>query len=181
MNITINARKFKLKDSFRDRAEKKLQKLDKFFGPEATAVVTVTLEAEDRQTVEITVRANSMVFRSERTAPAMEDALEAAKDAILKQIVKNKYRLSRTGSLRTDAYEDLEADLPEMEEEPEGDYEIARTKTIVLKPMTPSEAILQMNLIGHQFFLFTNAHTGRANVVYCRNNGGYGLIETDSD
>lgn len=178
MNLTINARKFKLKDSFRDRAEKKLKKLDKFFGPEAAAVVTVTLEAEDRQTVEITVRSHNMVFRSEKTAPAMEDALEAASDAILKQIVKNKSRLTRGGGFRAELYEGLAAPSEEADEGEE--YDIARTKTIVLKPMTPSEAILQMNLVGHQFFLFTNAHTGRANVVYCRNNGGYGLIETES-
>ncbi|MCI6640104.1 MAG: ribosome-associated translation inhibitor RaiA [Pygmaiobacter massiliensis] len=167
MKLTTTGRKVTLKQNFLDRANQKLAKLDKFFSDEATAQVTVTVE-KDWQTVEVTVRDKGFVARAEKNAPAMEEALDAAVDVLTKQIVKNRRRLETR--LYKPAFEEYAG---AAEEEA---YSVVREKHFYVKPISVEEAILEMNLVGHSFFLFRNVDTDEINVVYRRKNGSYGLL-----
>ena len=168
MKITTTGRKVSLKPAFIERADKRMAKLDKFFSEDAIAQVTVTVE-KDWQTVELTVRDGGFVARAEKSADNMEEALDSAVEILTKQIVKNRKRLETR--LHKAAFEDY-AGTPN-EEEP---FAVVREKHFYVKPASVDEAILQMNLIGHSFFLFRNADTDEINVVYHRKNGSYGLL-----
>ena len=172
MKITYTERKVNLRDNFKQRVEKKLSKFDKIFSDEAQAFVVVTVD-KNSQTVEITIRDKSMVYRAENTMPEMNDAVDKCVDVLGRQLRKNKSKLEKR--LRSGSLEELVApvDEPEVEE----DYTIVRTKEIPVKPITVDEAILQMNMVGHKFYMFTNAETGEVNVVYLRDDGKYGLLQ----
>ena len=170
MKITITARKTSIKDSFKERVEKKLTKLDRYFKEDAVATVIVTRE-KDREIVEVTVQAQGMFFRAEKTTDDRFDSLEAVVDSITRQILKNKSKLEkRFRASIADVFQDTH-------EEKEEDYELVRNKQFSVKPMDVEEAILQMNMIGHTFFMFRNGKNGEINVVYKRHDGGYGLLE----
>ena len=179
MKITYTARKVNLRDNFKERCEKKLAKFNKIFSEDAIANVVVTLE-KNRQTVEITIRDNRMVYRAESTQPEMNDALDRVIDILMRQIRKNKTRLEKRiksgGSLDL-----LTAELPQGTEEPEEDYQVVRKKQVLIKPISVDEAILEMNMINHDFFMFINAETDEVNVVYKREGGNYGLLELARD
>ncbi|MBQ6543455.1 MAG: ribosome-associated translation inhibitor RaiA [Clostridia bacterium] len=171
MKITITGRKCSPRDSFKEHAEKKLAKIERFFGPDIEAKVTVTVE-KSSQNVEITVNNSGMVFRAEERAQNMNEALDKCVDTLIRQIRKNKTRVEKKLKNKSidSAFED-EADIPE-----EIEYELVRHKSVLLKPQSVEEAILQMNLVGHQFYLFLNEEHGDVNVVYKRSDGGYGLL-----
>ncbi len=174
MNITIVGRKCNPREDFRARAEKRLSKVDKLFGEEAAAKVTATVE-KSCHIVEITVTKNGMIYRAEEQADNMLDALDECVDSLIRQIRKNKTRLDKR--LHAAVLDDFFTD--EIEEEK--DFDVIREKTVALKPQSVEEAILQMNLLGHQFYMFLNADTDEINVVYKRNANGYGLLAPDSD
>jgi len=172
MNITITARKTVVKDSFRERAEKKLAKFDRFFDEDVTAHLTVTNE-KDRETVEVTVQSQGMTYRAEKTTADRSDSLDAVVDTLFRQIVKNKSKLGK--KLRSNAFDaSLYTDPTDLTEET---YQVVRTKRFPVKPMSTDEAILEMNLVGHEFYMFRNVTSGEINVVYRRKDGNYGLIE----
>ena len=174
MKITYTARKVNLKDNFKELCEKKLAKFQKIFSEDAEASVVVTLY-KNRQTVEVTVKDNGMVFRAEDTQDEMNDALDKVVDILGRQMRKNKTRLARR--LR-DNTADFSVLLPEEDIEDEQEFDI-RTKTIPIKPVSVEEAILQMNMLDHDFFVFINAETDETNVVYKRKNNTYGLLEPE--
>ncbi len=174
MKITYTARKVNLRDNFKERAEKKLSKLKKLFSDEATVNVVVTLE-KNRQTVEITIRDKGMVFRAESTMPEMNDALDKTVDILMRQIRKNKTKLEKR--MKSGSLDDFVQETPEIEEEPIEEYKVIRKKQVLVKPVTVDEAILEMNMISHDFFMFVNAATDEVNVVYKRSDGNYGLLE----
>ncbi|MBQ4129517.1 MAG: ribosome-associated translation inhibitor RaiA [Ruminococcus sp.] len=175
MKITYTARKVNLRDNFKERVEKKLKKFEKIFSDDATVNVVVTLN-KNNQTVELTIKDNSMIYRAEKTQLEMNDALDKCIDVLGRQLRKNKARLEK--KLKSGSIDDLfESPVEETEEE----YKILRTKQIPLKPITVDEAILQMNMVGHKFYMFTNVDTNEVNVVYCRENGAYGLLEPAYD
>lgn len=171
MKIVITGRKCNIRDSFKERTEKKLAKVERFFGPETEAKVTVTVE-KSSQIVEITVNKNGMIFRAQERAENMNDALDRCVDSLVRQIRKNKTKLEK--KLKSGAFDDYSAADTVAEEL---DFEVVRTKKISVKPQSVDEAILQMNMLGHQFYVFRNDSTGEMNVVYERKDGGYGLIE----
>ena len=171
MKITCTGRKVNLKDSFVERVEKRLSKLNKFFEEDAEAVVTVTVE-KNYQEVEITVRDHGFVVRAERSADQMEEAFDMAADFLTKNIVKNRKKLAER--LQKPALEDFNTFEEEFHEEEA--YHLIREKRFVVKPATVDEAILQMNMLGHSFYLFRDADTDQINAVYARNNGSYGLL-----
>lgn len=174
MNITITARNTSIKDSFRERIDKKLAKFDKFFGDSAKAAVTVTREGE-RDTVEVTIKSEGLFFRAEKSAPDREDSLEGVCDSLTRQIVKNKKKLEKRMKSVTFTPEYV------SDEAEQDSYSVVRTKKFTVKPMDVEEAILQMNMLGHAFFMFRNAGTGQICVVYRRNGGDYGLIEPEEE
>ena len=152
--------------------EKKLSKLDKFFAAEPDATVTLSRK-RNVSTLEITINAQGTLFRSEVGADSFRDALDQSIDAIERQIRKNKTRLERR--LRSTMAPPPE--IAEFDDIPTDEEDIIRTKTFPIKPMTRDEAILQMNLLGHSFFVFKNDQTEAFCVVYQRHDNSYGLIE----
>lgn len=171
MKITITARKTTVKDGFREKVTKKLRKFDRFFDDEANAVVTVTSERE-RERVEVTISYGGLIFRAEKTTNDRLESLDAVVDILFKQIVKNKSKLE--SRVRAMAFEDLDPGLGAMQTE---DYQPVKRKQFAVHAMEVDEAILQMNMLGHAFFLFENADTGELSVVYRRHGEGYGLID----
>ena len=170
MKVTIIGRKVNLRNNFKELAERKLAKFDRIFDDDAEAVVTVTVE-RNRQTVEITIRQRGMICRAEETALDMNEALDHVISALGRQIRRNKTRLEKAkkvdpGLEFADAYYD----------EPEEELQVVRTKRFAVKVMTPEEAIMQMNMLDHEFFLFRDDESGEINVVYRRKNGDYGLL-----
>lgn len=174
MKINITARNTGIKDSFRARVEKKLSKFDRFFGDSAQSQVTV-IHSGDHETVEVTIKSEGLFFRAERTADEREDALEAVVDSLFRQIVKNKNKLTKRMKSATFTPEFVE----EMYEPDE--YRVVKTKRFPVKPMEVEEAILQMNMLDHQFFVFRNAESGEINVVYKRHDGNYAVIEPEEE
>ncbi len=174
MKITYTARKVTLRDNFKERVEKKLAKFQKIFSEDAEASVVVTVE-KNRQTVEITIRDNGMIYRVENSQAEMNNALDTVTDMLSRQLRKNKTKLSRR--LREGSIDDLIIDGAGEPEDTDDEYHLVRRKMVPVKPITVDEAILQMNMIGHKFYMFVNADTNEANVVYQRDDGAYGLLE----
>lgn len=153
-----------------DYAEKKVGKLDKYFGQEAEATVRFQEKKRGQVKIEVTVRTGKSIFRAESYSDSMFSAIDASVDTIEGQIRKNKTRLSK--HLRKEAIEAV-GDV----ETPEEKLEVIRTKRFALSPMSVEEAVMQMNLLGHSFFAFRNAdEDGAFAVVYAREEGAYGLI-----
>lgn len=184
MNISITARKVNLKNNFKERVEKKLRKFDKIFSDDAQAKVTVTLE-KNRQTVEVTIWDKGMIYRSEQTKSEMNDALDAVIEALGRQIRKNKCKLEkkiRCGNMDEFIQELNETALSDENESMESidNYDLVRVKHFDVKPLMVEEAILQMNMLEHKFFMFKNCETDNINVVYVRKDGTYGLLEPEN-
>ena len=170
MKMTITAKKMQIPQNFTEYAEKRLNsKLDKFFGEEADAKITMATH-KNLIVIELTVDYNNMMYRAEQSAVDKEDALDAANDKIIRQIRRNKTRVEK--KLKESAFQDVYEDVVT-----ESDYEVIRHKKFVMHPMDVEEAILQMNLLGHTFFMFLNANTGETNVVYKRADGKYAVLE----
>lgn len=183
MLINYVSKNVNLKDNFKVMVEKKLSKFDRLFGDSASAMVKVAV-LKNRQRVEITISNNGMIYRSECTTAEMNEAVDKCISILGRQIRKNKTKLERRlreGSIDefiaadTDISEDAEVELEDAS------YEVYRVKKIPMKPMLVDEAILRMNMVDHQFFMFTNADSGQVNVVYRRDDGRYGLLEPEDD
>lgn len=176
MKLNIMAKKIQIGPSFSDYAKKKLnQKLDKFFEDEAEAKITLA-EVRGQIVVELTVRAGNMIYRAEQSAVDKNDALDTAIDKIIRKIRRNKTKLGKRikeGALSGDSFPDT------VEEQTE--YNVIRRKQFRLHPMSVEEAILQMNMLGHSFFLFLNAENGVINVVYRREDGDYAVLEPSDE
>ena len=178
MKFTFTDKKVNLPNSVHAYAEKKVGKLDRYFREDAAASVTFSVE-KDRNKVEITIRSGGTILRVSESTSDMFASIDSAVTMLERQIRKNKTRLEKR--LRRGAFErtvDEESSFVPVTEE--GEYEIIRTKTFPIKPMTREEAILQMNLLSHNFYAFKDEAAGGAfAVVYRRNDGGYGLIEDE--
>ena len=163
-----------ISQAFSQRVENKLSKLDKFFDSDAQAEVTVSQE-RSMERVEVTIRHGGMFFRAEETAAKASNALDKLIDVLFRQIRRNKTRLEKR--LRVNAFGDNSV----WENGDGGDEEIhiVKSKKFPVKPMDVEEAILQMNMLGHQFYMFRNMDSNEINVVYCRRDGNYGLLEPD--
>ena len=181
MKCTFTCKKVALNDSIKEYAEKKISKLDRYFREgETTASVTFSVEREHLCSAEITIRGGGTLLRAQTEAPDgdMRGAIDAAVGYIERQILKNKTRLSKR--LRSEGFPPP-APTDDFEVAEEKEFHIVRTKRFSVKPMSPEEAILQMNLLGHSFFVFRNSEDDSLSIVYCRKNGGYGLIVTDEE
>jgi putative sigma-54 modulation protein len=159
-----------VRDSLKSAVEKKLRKFDKFFGDTTEAFVTCKTR-KGVKIIEITVNYGGTTFRCEEESDTFITALDRAVEGLERQIRKNKTKVEKM--VKRGAFVITEDDDDEYVEE--GDFEI-RVKTFPFKPMTPEEAILQMNLIGHSFYAFSDAESGETCVVYKRKEGSYGLI-----
>ena len=178
MKFTIAEKKVQISDELRSYAEKKIGKLDKFFKSESEAYITFSVE-RGRYTAEVTINNNSMYYRVTETTGDMQASIDSAVASIERQIRKNKTKLVkrlRDGALERDFSPAVRHETPDEDEE---EFKIVRTKSYPVKPMTPEEAVLQMNLLDHEFFVFKNQDNSDAfSIVYRRKKGDYGLIET---
>ena len=180
MKFTFTEKRMDSSENLRDYAQRKISKLDKFFKTEAEAFVTFSIE-RGRFLAEITIHNNGLFYRASELTNDMYASVDSGVAAIERQIRRNKTRLSkklREGSLQERDAVPAFAPLEEEDEE----FKIVRSKRFSIKPMSPEEAILQMNLLGHEFFVFRNMDSDDAiAVVYKRKQGGYGLICDDGE
>lgn len=175
MKTTIIGRQMNVYEETKELIERKLAKFDKYFKGEPEAFVTLRRVRENDR-MEVTISCNGTLFRAEKTSPTFRIALDECVESIERQLRKNKTRLQK--KLREKIELPTGADERGIPEE--GEFQI-RTKSFALKPMTPEEAILQMNLLSHTFFVFRDDITGQTNVVYKKEDGTYGLIIPDND
>lgn len=172
MNTSINGRHLTVRQDLRDAIDKKLSKFDRFFPENASASVTCRCERDDK-IVEITILSGGTIFRAEKASDSFPCALDECIEAIERQIRKNKTRLEKKLKTSFTVPDDIS---DQVEEELRFDI---RKKTFPIRPMTLEEAILQMNLLNHTFYLFLDADTSKMCVVYRRHGDTYGLIEPE--
>ncbi len=178
MKMTTTARKINVSESVHEYAERKIGKLDRLFkkDPEATLVFS---REHDRHTVELTIVSGSLVLRVTETTSDMRASIDSAVAAIERQLRRHKTRLSkrlREGVFEQEDAPDVTFENAQQESEPE--FNIVRSKRFPIKPMSPEEAVLQMNLLGHEFYVFRNQEKDEAfSVIYRRKQGDYGMIE----
>ncbi len=177
MKFTFTDKKITLPKKVHDYAEKKVGKLERYFPTEPEASVVFSVE-KGRNNVEVTVRSGGTILRASESTADMLASIDSAVADMERQLRKNKARLEKR--LRKDAFVRSADETSFAPDEPEEEFEIVRAKRFPILPMTPEEAVLQMNLLGHDFFAFRNANNGDAfAVVYKRDDGGYGLIEAE--
>lgn len=175
MKFLISGKNLEVTEALRERINKKFGKLEKFFNPQTEAHVTMNVQ-KNRHILEVTVVSNGITMRAEVSGDDMYSCIDKAENILEGQIRKYKTRLVKRlhdVSFQADVFNTE----PAVEEEKE--FQVVRTKRFAIKPMPVEEAILQMNLLGHEFFMFSNAETNEVNVVYKRKAGNYGLIEPE--
>ena len=171
MNISVIGRHLNVREDTKALIEKKLAKFDKFFPSGADASVTCKSEGDEKR-MEITISVGGTLFRAEESSSSFQNALDGCMSSLERQIRKNKTRLEK--KMRSSISVPV-ADGSDVPAEEELLFDV-RTKTFPLKPMTTDEAILQMNLLGHSFYLFCDSQTEETCAVYKRRDGAYGLI-----
>lgn len=181
MQFSIRGQQIEVTDALRDYVDKKLSRLEKYFDAPPTSEGFVTLGVvRGLHTVEVTIPLAGVTLRAEDRSDDMYASIDAVVDKLERQIRKHKTKLNRKfrqeGSLKTLFVEDPSSAVA-VEEQDYDDLEVVRNKRFTLKPMDVEEAILQMNMVGHNFFVFSNIDTSEVSVVYKRNDGKYGLIE----
>lgn len=179
MNYNIRGENIEVTPAIREYIEKKVAKLERYFTESPNANVSVNLKVfqDKKSKVEITIPMKDLVLRAEELHEDMYAAIDLITDKLERQIRKHKTKVNRKFRDK-ESLKDFVPIFSETEQfEDEEDLEVVRTKSFDLKPMDSEEAILQMNMLGHSFYVFTNAETNQTNVVYKRNDGRYGLIE----
>jgi putative sigma-54 modulation protein len=183
MRLNIRGQNIELTDALREYAAKKIGRLEKYFEAPSISDVHVTLSVvKNAQIVEVTIPLRGILLRAEERSDDMYASIDLVVEKLERQIRKHKTKLNRKfrqdGSKRLLFKENYIASsaAPDLEDD-EDELQLVRTKRFNLKPMDVEEAILQMNMVGHNFFVFANADSQQVNVVYRRNDGKYGLIE----
>lgn len=174
MNITISGKNMDITPSLREAVQDKLGKLDRYFTPDTDVQVTLSVEKE-RQKIEVTIPVKGRIIRSEQVSNDMYVSIDLVEEVIERQLRKYKNKIidkKQSAVNFQKAY--IENDYMESE-----DITIVRTKRFDIKPMYPEDACVQMELLGHNFFVFMNADTDQVNVVYKRKGNTYGLIEPE--
>lgn len=185
MNFNIRGENLEVTPALRDYTEKKVTKLERYFDTPLTSEVHVNMEVHNNeQIIEVTIPMSGLLLRAEESHIDLYAAIDLVVEKLERQIRKHKTKVNRkfrqTGSMKAMFRNGLASgQTTVLEEEEEDDYEVVRTKRFNLKPMDTEEAILQMDMLGHTFFVFSNAENGDTNVVYRRKDGRYGLIEPE--
>ncbi|MBP3481462.1 MAG: ribosome-associated translation inhibitor RaiA [Clostridia bacterium] len=171
MKTVFNLRKVEVSEQDKGIIDKKLTRLDKFFSADAIATITVS-KTRENMNVEVTVSEKGMYFRAERTDKSVTACVDEIIDLLTRQIRKNKTRLEKR------LYQGVSMNF-DNEFVDEDVYDIIKHKKVYLKPMDAEEAILEMNMLGHTFFMFLDEASGKVCVVYKRKDGDYGLLESE--
>ncbi|NPV42761.1 MAG: ribosome-associated translation inhibitor RaiA [Firmicutes bacterium] len=173
MRIIASGKNMEITQALKDYVEKRIGKVEKYFDNDIEAQVTMSVE-KDRHIVEVTIPLNGMILRAEEETGDMYTSIDLVIEKLERQIHKYKTRINR--KLRKTAFLNTGIENSGKEED---EPKIVKTKRFAVKPMPVEEAILQMNLLGHDFFVFSNAETEEVNVLYRRKDGNYGLIEPE--
>ncbi len=184
MRFNIRGENIEVTGAIKEYVEKKISKLERYFDSPLATDVHVNLSVyNDEQRIEVTIPMTNLLLRGEERHEDLYAAIDLVVDKLERQIRKYKTKINRKarqqGSTRH-VFAEMEQNAVKEEEEESEEFEIVRTKRFDLKPMDSQEAILQMDMLGHSFFVFTNDDTGETNVVYRRKDGKYGLIEPNA-
>jgi putative sigma-54 modulation protein len=175
MRVVVSGKNIEMTDALKSIVDKKLTRLDRYFDPQVEAQATLSV-TKNRHIIEVTIPFNGVILRGEEANEDMYASIDLVVDKIERQIRKQKTRLARRihgDSLRFHQ-------IAQIEEEDEGEEpKVVKTKRFAVKPMSTEEAVLQMELLGHSFFVYENAESEEVNVVYKRKDGNYGLIEPE--
>ena len=174
MKIIISGKNIEITEGLKTAVQDKIGKLDKYFSEDTVAKVILSVEKE-RQKIEVTIPMKGSIIRSEQVSNDMYVSIDLVKEILERQL--NKYKKKLTDK-KQNALSFSQAFLEKDEEEDE-EIKIVRTKRFDIKPMYPEDACIQMELLGHDFFVFCNAETDQVNVVYKRKGNSYGLIEPE--
>ena len=174
MKFVYASKDMAVSDSLRSRVEKKLTKLERYFHDEPEATVRFKMQKGARNIVEITVNAGGVILRAEESSNDMYLSIDRAVDKLESQI--RRYRTKLDKRIRASELEPVAEAAPEYEE---ASYDVVRTKRFAVKPMSVEDAITQMELLGHDFFLFLNEANSELNVLYRRVDGSYGLLQPE--
>ena len=176
MNFIISGKNIEVTPGLKDSVISKLGKLERYFTPDTEIIVTLSVE-KDRQKIEVTIPVKGDIIRSEQTSTDMYVSIDLVEEVIERQLRKYKNKLiarhQEGGTFKHEFFEEE----PAIDSNDE--IQIVRTKKFGIKPMFPEDACVQMELLGHDFFVFSNAETEEVNVVYKRKNGTFGLIEPE--
>ena len=173
MKFIYASKDMAVSDSLKSRAEKKLSKLERYFREEPEATIRFKLQKGARNIAEVTMNAGSLMLREEESSNDMYLSIDHAVDKLESQIRRHRTKLEKR--IRTAELEPV----PETPVYEEQNYDIVRVKKFSVKPMSVEDAITQMELLGHNFFLFMNEDGEKMNVLYRRNDGAYGLLQPD--
>jgi len=174
MNISIRGKQMEVTDALKDYVIKRVGKLEKYSDEFKDVKVTLLVE-EGRHRVEVTAPLQGMILRGEEESGDMYASIDLVVEKLERQIEKYRTRINKR--MRTKVLKDHEIEHPALEED--DNEQVVRRKKFGTKPMSVEEAIMQMNLVGHNFFVFTNMETNTINVVYRRRMGDYGLLEPE--
>ncbi len=175
MNFMISGKNIDVSEGLRTAIEDKLGKLERYFTPDTKVIVTLSVE-KDRQKIEVTIPVKGNIIRSEQVSNDMYVSIDLVEEVIERQLHKYKNKIiDRKRPAGNFRQEFIDNDY----EQEEDTIQILRSKKFDIKPMYPEDACVQMELLGHNFFVFNNAETDQINVVYKRKGGTYGLIEPD--
>ncbi|MDF2546598.1 MAG: ribosomal subunit interface protein [Anaerosolibacter sp.] len=173
MRVRVSGRNLAVTDALKDTINNKLEKFGKYFKEDTEAQATLSVE-KNRQIFEITIPINGSILRAEESTEDMYASVDKAIDKLNRQIEKYKTKLEK----KYKGHDTIRFEyIPDVTPGEKSEAKIVRTKRFSVKPMDPEEAVLQMELLGHNFFVFTNGDTEELNVVYKRKDGDYGLIE----
>jgi len=175
MKFIILGKNIVVTEGLKAAVEDKIGKLEKYFTPDTEVHVTLSVE-KDRQKIEVTIPVKGSIIRSEQASNDMYVSIDLVEEVIERQLKKYKTKITDREQAAASSFKQEFLDNDYMEEE---DIKIVRTKKFDIKPMYPEDACVQMELLGHSFFVFVNAETDQVCVVYKRKGGTYGLIEAD--
>lgn len=178
MRFTITGKNIEVTEGLRSAVEEKIGKLDKYFGSEIEAIVTLSVEKE-RQKIEVTIPIKGSIIRAEEVSNDMYVSIDLVEEIIERQLKKYKNKIIDSKQSAAHEFSSYYVDNDYVEDEPE--IKILRSKRFGVKPMSAEEACIQMELLQHNFYVFFNSDTEEVNVVYKRKNNTYGLIEPELD
>lgn len=176
MNFIISGKNIEVTPGLKDSVTSKLGKLERYFTPDTEIIVTLSVE-KDRQKIEVTIPVKGDIIRSEQTSTDMYVSIDLVEEVIERQLRKYKNKLIARHQEGSTFKQEFFEEEPAIDSNDE--IQIVRTKKFGIKPMFPEDACVQMELLGHDFFVFSNAETEEVNVVYKRKNGTFGLIEPE--
>ena len=184
LTFNIRGENIEVTDAIRDYVQKRISKLEKYFENNVEAIAHVNLKVYQNKTakVEVTIPLPYLTLRAEETSPDLYASVDLVTDKLERQIRKFKTKVNRKS--REKGYKNLDfvpADMDDKASDDSNDLQVVRTKRVSLKPMDNEEAILQMDMLGHDFFIYQDAETDGVSIVYRRNDGRYGLIEAGDE